>query len=176
MASRAHNKRHFFARFYKILVGLLRRQKRKYCKNHDFTPQKHTQGQSQYLQYLPPQLTTWCVSFFACYVCRVPPAKFGAIGETSQVFLSAIFNAYFPSIYPTVLHAPAKLLICMILVEQNISIKAKNPRCLRNLACVVFYHEPAKYPSQIDSQISITLTGQSTELEKDFMGVCRWNN
>ena len=68
------------------------------------------------------------------------------------------------------------LLICMILVEQNISIKAKNPRCLRNLACVVFYHEPAKYPSQIDSQISITLTGQSTELEKDFMGVCRWNN
>ena len=55
-----------------------------------------------------PQITTWCVSFFACYICRVPPAKFGAIGEISQDFFSAIFNAYFPSIYPTVLHAPAK--------------------------------------------------------------------
>ena len=71
----------------------------------------------------------------------MPPAKFGAIGETSQVFLSAIFNAYFPSIYPTVLHAPAKLVICdIILVEQNMTFpkKVQNPQCLHNLDYVVF--------------------------------------
>ena len=37
--------------------------------------------------------------------------------------------------------------------------KGQNPQCLRNLACVVFYREPAKYPRQINSQVSITLTG-----------------
>ena len=71
----------------------------------------------------------------------MPPAKFGAIGEISQDFFSAIFNAYFPSIYPTVLHAPAKLVICdIILVEQNMTFpkKVQNPQCLHNLDYVVF--------------------------------------
>ena len=76
------------------------------------TPQKHTQGHCQYLQYLP------CAS---CLIWR-------NWWNLSSLVVSN-FNAYFPPIYPTVLHAPAKLVICdIILVEQNMTFPKKSPK------------------------------------------------
>ena len=59
--SAVRNLRHFFVHSYKLLINLLRRQKRKYCKNHNYPSQNFSKKKSKTFSVC----ATWLASFFS---------------------------------------------------------------------------------------------------------------